>query len=76
MDNTSIHHTAEVTEITVLTLNPIEEVFAKIKSYLKANDVTYRTTSILRLILASAINSITTDDCFSYVKPAGYNVYL
>ena len=54
--------------------NPLEEVFAKVKAYLRACDVVYRSTSIPRLIFASATATVTEQDCIGFAKHAGYVV--
>ena len=50
-------------------LMPLEEVFSKIKSVLKANDTVYTSTTML---VKLTFCSITQADCFSYIKHAGY----
>ena len=86
MDNASIHHIADVVERIQQTgailrflppyspdFNPAEEVFSKVKKFLVNNDVAFSTTSSTFLI-AMAFNTITTLDCISYIKHAGYNI--
>ena len=54
--------------------NPLEESFAKVKPFLKANEVIYEVTHTPQLIIMMAFNSVTTDDCMGYIKHAGYNI--
>ena len=54
--------------------NPLEESFAKVKAFLKANEVIYEVTHTPQLIIMMAFNSVTTDDCMGYIKHAGYNI--
>ena len=53
-------------------LNPIEEVFSQVKSYIRDNEIIYKTTKKPRLIVASAFGSITTQDYQNYIRHAGY----
>ena len=50
-------------------LMPLEEVFAKVKGVLKANDKLYRITRSPELMIKLAF---THDDCIGYIKHAGY----
>lgn len=67
MDNASIHHVDAVVELITaagalvrflppysLDLNPIEEVFSKIKAFLKENESAYQATSEPRILVAHA----------------------
>ena len=87
MDNASIHHTDEVVRtiqesgaiIRFLPpyspdLNPIEEVFSKVKNFLKRNEVAYDATSSPRLVVSMAFNSVTVEDCVGYIMHAQYNI--
>ena len=86
MDNASIHRINKVVgaiqESGALLrfqppyspdLNPIEEVFSKVKYFLRENEVVYDITSSPRLIISMAFNSITTEDCTGYITHAQYN---
>lgn len=53
-------------------LNPIEEVFSKVKSFLRANDTVYLSTFSPQTLVSMAFNSITTDDCIGFVTRCGY----
>lgn len=85
MDNASIHHVEQVATLIQNTgailcylppyspdYNPLEESFAKVKAFLKANEIIYETTHTPRLIIMMAFNSVTTKDCMGYIKNAGY----
>ena len=52
-------------------LNPVEEAFPKVKSFLKSNEgiMDYLDAKIAVL---TAINSITDYDCKQWIKHAGY----
>ena len=52
-------------------LMPLEEVFAKVKSILKANDEVY-TTTISNLLVKMAFCGITNSDCSGYIQHSGY----
>ena len=84
-DNASIHHLSTVVELISAAgalvrflppyspdLNPIEEAFSKVKSYLRDNQAVYQSTSNPRVIVASAFASVTQEDCLNYIKHAGY----
>ena len=85
MDNASIHHVDCVVE-TILSvgalvrflppyspdMNPIEEVFAEVKQYLQANNTTFQQTSSPREMILTAFNSVTKNNCNSYITHAGY----
>ena len=84
-DNAAIHHVEAVTELISSTgalvrfllpyspdLNPIEEVFSKIKAYLRENEVAYSSTRDARLLVAMGFSTITTEDCHGYFTHAGY----
>ena len=51
-------------------LNPIEEAFSKVKSYLKANEPAVSDND-LDFIL-SAFCNITSGDCYQWLKHSGY----
>ena len=84
IDNASIHHTDDVIHalqsIGVLVhflppyspdLNPIEEAFSKVKSYLKANEPAVSDNDLEDFIL-SAFCNITSGDCYQWLKHSGY----
>ena len=56
-----------------LDLNPLEEAFTKVKSYLKANELAYDITAEPELLFALAFNTITVQDCAGYIQHAGYH---
>ena len=87
MDNASIHHVEEVTTAihnTGAILHylppyspdyiPLEESFAKVKAFLKANKTVYEVTQTPPLLIMMAFNSVTAEDCMGYIKHAGYNI--
>lgn len=87
LDNASIHHVDAVCDLISAAgalvrflppyspdLNPIEEVFSKVKSYLRDNEIAFRSTSqpMARLIILEAFLSVTKQDCMNYIKHSGY----
>ena len=85
MDNCSVHHIAEVRDllhqagILVLflppyspDLNPAEEAFSYIKSYLRKHDVMLQSGAPLPTVVQAAFNSITEDQCNSWITDSGY----
>ena len=87
IDNAAIHHIImdAVTELITAAgalvrflppyspdLNPIGEAFSKVKAYLKDNELVYQSTADPRILVASAMASVTTQDCQNYIKHAGY----
>ena len=83
MDNASIHHAASLIQSTGAILcylppyspdyNPLEESFAKVKAFLKENEVAYDVTDDPRLMIMMAFNSVTEGDCNRYIRHAGYS---
>lgn len=87
LDNASIHHTAKVAQLIQSMgalvhfippyspdLNPIEELFSKVKGCLKENDTAIQKTEengIIEFVLA-AFDMITEDDCIGWFNHAGY----
>ena len=89
MDNASIRHVDAVVELITAAgalvrfvppyspdLNPIEEVFSKIKAFLKENKSAYRATSKPRILVAHAFASVSSEDCIKYIRHACYVGYL
>ena len=85
LDNASIHHVERVIDLFsaagVLVrflppyspdLNPIEEAFSKVKSYLKDNEVPYQSTTQPWLLVAEAFTNVTQENCLQYMSHAGY----
>lgn len=85
MDNASIHHVERVHEIIAGVgarlmflspyspdLMPLEEVFAKVKAVLKANDSVYISTDTLEQFIKLAFSTVTKDNCLGYIRHAGY----
>ena len=85
MDNASIHHMDRIIEmihsIGALVrflppyspdLNPIEEVFSKVKSFLRANDTVYLSTFSPQTLVSMAFNNVTTEDCIGFATHCGY----
>ena len=85
MDNASIHHVDLVVE-TILSvgalvwflppyspdMNPIEEVIGDVKHYLQANNAYFQETESPRAMMLTAFNSVTTENCKSYIRHSGY----
>ena len=86
MDNASIHHTEEVTgllqSIGVLVkflppyspdLNPIEEVFSKVKYFIRAESSRLMRSAIgYRKLIVEAFLHVTKTDCEQYISHSGY----
>lgn len=83
MDNLSSHKNARVLEKIKATgaevrflppyspdLNPIEQIFSKIKAYLRK--VAVRTERKLENAIGKAIETVTAEDCLHCFKNAGY----
>lgn len=86
MDNASIHHIHEVTELIEQQakakliflppyspdLNPVEEVFSKVKYIMKQNDALFQISTIPRVLLLEAFSRVTQQDCEAYIHDCGY----
>ena len=85
LDNASIHRVDAVVELITAAgtlfrflppyspdLNPIEEVFSKIKAFLKENESAYQATSKSRILVAYAFASVSFEDCIKYIRHAHY----
>ena len=83
--NATIHHLQRVQDIILGVgalirflpayspdLNPIEEVFSKVKQYLKANDTLYLATQSPRSFIIHAFHTVTQEDYINYIRHAGY----
>lgn len=86
MDNAAIHHIdpviAAINSVGALVwflppyspdMNPIESVFSEVKHYLQANNLLFNTTLSTDTILLMAFNSVSEDNCLSYIEYAGYS---
>ena len=82
IDNASIHHYERIEEIIsgvgakILflppyspDLMPLEEVFSKVKSILKANDTVYTSTTMPSLLVQMTFYSVTQADCSVQLRP-------
>ena len=85
MDNCSVLHVERITNMITSVgallkflppyspdLNPIELVFSKAKSFIKANHTVMQSTVHPRVIVSTAFSTITHDDCISFVHSSGY----
>ena len=85
LDNASIHHVEAVCSLISAAgalvrflppyspdLDPIEEVFSKVKGYLTENEMIFKVTREPRLIILEAFSTVTKSDCISYIKHSGY----
>ena len=85
MDNASIHHVDQVSTLIQATgailrflppyspdFNPLKESFAKLKAFVKSNELAFCATMSPRLLIAMGFNTITTQDCLGYITHAGY----
>ena len=87
LDNASIHHVDEVLQLLHGTgallwflpayspdLNPIEELFSEVKSYLENNSIAYRVCADPHLLVYAAFASVTPEHCLGYIHHAGYRL--
>ena len=85
MDNASIHHVPEVIDLlegvgVVIRflppyspdLNPIEEVFSKVKYAIKRDNENVPDEISEREAVAAAFNTVKIADCANYISHAGY----
>ena len=85
MDNCSVHHTAKVRyllqQVGILVLylppyspdlNPAEEAFSFVKSYLKKHDLLLQSGASLSVLVQAVFNSITAEQCNSWITDSGY----
>ena len=73
MDNASIHHVDKVTQLIVQTgasvppyspdLNPVEQIFSKVKTVMKEHDQLFQIFSAPKLLLTMAFSTVTESDC-------------
>lgn len=86
MDNAAIHHVDSVVScinsagalVRFLPpyspdMNPIESVFSEVKQYLQANNLLFHTSISTCTILLMAFNSVSRENCSSYIEYAGYS---
>ena len=85
MDNASIHHAHQIVEsledLGVLVyflppyspdLNPIEELFSRVKSVMRANEYVLEDYDLETCISCGFI-SVTCNDCVNWINHSGYN---
>ena len=87
LDNASIHHVSHAVSLIQSVgalvhflppyspdLNPIEELFSKIKAVLKENDeaIEWIGAACATDIVQAAFSLVTADDCFGWFHHAGY----
>lgn len=87
LDNASIHHTDSAIKLIQSVgalvhflppyspdMNPIEELFSKVKGCLKENDAFIQTVEEKGIMdfVEGAFDSVTQDDCYSWFEHAGY----
>lgn len=53
-------------------LNPIEEMFAKVKHHLRQNDIVLQSLNDPSPIIWDAFVQVTSSDCLGYIYHAGY----
>ena len=76
MDNAAIHHVEGISELIESVgalliflppyspdLDPIEEAFSSVKSYLKANEAILQVSGDIESVLLAAFTNISADDC-------------
>ena len=85
LNNASIHHCDGVVELIESTgalviflppyspdLNPIEETFASIKSYLMTHEDSIQSDNDLQEVMMHAFASVTAESCKAWFKDCGY----
>jgi len=87
MDNASIHHTSKAIELIQSVgalahfippyspdLDPIEELFCKVKACLKENDEAIQAADERAIVdfVRVAFSTVTPDKCYSWFEHAGY----
>ena len=87
LDNASIHHVERIYQLAEAKgcllwflpayspdLNPIEEVFSKVKAVIKNNEIAFQSCAndTLSLLMYAAFTSVTQADCHNYISHAGY----
>ena len=85
MDNLSVHHVREVQEyfrqagVVLLflpayspDLNPMEEAFSFIKSYLRKHDELLQVIPDPKIVIKAAFQAITAEHCESWITHSGY----
>lgn len=85
MDNASIHHCDGIVELIESVgalviflppyspdLNPIEEAFSSVKSYLKANEAVLQATDDIEQVIYAAFTHISPDMCKAWIRDSGY----
>ena len=87
LDNASIHHIEHATSLieemgAVVVflppyspdLMPIEELFSKIKGFLRANDpyIQIANDSEIKDVILAAFASVTSTDCYNWFEHCGY----
>ena len=88
LDNCSIHYAEDIVPLMESTgalviflppyspdLNPIEEAFSSIKSFLKANEVLLQDTvtpNVIEEVITAACANITDKDCQAWIRDSGY----
>ena len=82
MDNASIHHIEEVTDLIETQagarliflppyspdLMPVEGVFSQLKSLMKASDRLFEVFSSPRALIAMVFGMITQEDCYGHIS--------
>jgi transposase len=53
-------------------MNPIEETFSAVKSYLKANEAVMQATDDIEDVITAAFASITSKQCQAWIRDSGY----
>lgn len=86
MDNASIHHVQPVVDLIERQaqakliflppyspdLNPVEEVFSKVKYIMKEHDALFQISTAPRVLLLEAFSLVTPENCVAYIHDSGY----
>ena len=85
MDNASIHHVPEVVDLIhqkgalvkflppyLPDLNPVEQIFSKVKTIMKENDRLLQSFNAPRVLIMMAFAMVTENDCEQFAKCCGY----
>ena len=85
LDNAAIHHVPEVRQVIEETgalliylppyspdFNPLEELFSKVKSYIRRNDIVFQTAEDPEDMIFESFYQVTREDCCAYFRHAEY----
>ena len=53
-------------------LNPVEDVLAEVKHWIKSNKCIYQATDDPSVVISMAFNDVSQDNCLLYIKDSWY----